>query len=137
MSRNRKALDDYDVYPEVMRRYLMNYGKHFNKKLYRFAVSQMRDRNGEKLKPVEIEGFRKKLEDNGITLENDVMYDGVYVYSMAMSDFMGSSIEDEKHLLLYVKDLVDDGDQQDGFLFGRFYSDCVNGGVPIEWDDMV
>lgn len=133
----RTPLDTYDMIPDDQRAYLSNYGKHFNKKMYKFAVSLMRDRNGEKLKVVEFDHFKKKLEENGITLKNDVMYDGAYVYMMAMSDFMGSSIEDEKHLLLYVKDYIDDVDAADGQVFTRFYSSCVNAGIPIEWSEML
>lgn len=133
----RTPLDTYDMIPDDQRAYLSNYGKHFNKKMYKFAVSLMRDSNGEKLKPVEFDTFKKKLEENGITLKNDVMYDGAYTFMMAMSDFMGSSIEDEKHLLLYVKDYIDDVDAADGQTFTRFYASCVNAGIPIDWSEML
>ena len=72
-----------------------------------------------------------------IKLNNDVLYDGMYVMSMATSDFFGSSLPDEHHVALYVKDYIDDPDQVDGFVFNRFYADCVLKGEPIEWDDML
>jgi hypothetical protein len=77
------------------------------------------------------------LAQHGVTLQNDVMCDGLFVMSMAMSDFFGSSIVDERHIALYVKDYIDDPDQVDGFVFNRFYSDCVLKGVPIDWEDML
>ena len=127
----------YDIIPEEQRAYLMNYGKHFNEKMCKFAVSLMRDRNGKKISLMKKDDVLAKLKEHGVELENDVMYDSTFVYHMAMSDFMGSSIEDEKHLCLYVKDLIDDEDQRDGFIFARFVSDCINNGEPIDWAEML
>lgn len=137
MIRERQPLDNYDIVPEAQRAYLMNYGKHFNEKMYRYAISLMRDGKGNRIKPLGKEEFESKMKEQGIELENNVMYDGAFVYCMAMSDFMGSSIEDEKHLCQYVKDLIDDPDQADGFIFARFYADCITKGEPIDWADML
>lgn len=123
--------------PEEQRAYLMNYGKNFNEKMCRFAVSMMRDRKGNKVEMVKKDDLEKKLKENKIEIENDVMYNGVYVYAMCMADFMGSSIEDEKHALLYVKDYIDDTDAADGQVFNRFFADCVNAGIPIDWAEMI
>ena len=115
----------------------MNYGKHFNEKMYKFAVSLMRDSKGNKLTPMKKEEVEAKLKENKVELENDMMYDSSYVMMMAKSDFMGSSIEDEKHALLYVKDYIDDPDAADGQVFNRFFADCVNAGIPIDWAEMI
>ena len=56
---------------------------------------------------------------------------------MGNNDFLGSSIIDEKHLALYVKDVIDDADGYDGIVFNRWYADTVKQGIPIEWDDML
>lgn len=137
MERKRIPLDSYDIVPEEQRAYLMNYGKHFNEKMCKFAVEHMRDRNGKKMSMMKKDDVLAKLKEHGVTLENDVMYDSTFVFHMAMSDFMGSSIEDEKHICLYVKDLIDDDDQADGFIFNRFYADCCNKGLPIDWSEML
>ena len=137
MERKRTPLDTYDIVPEEQRAYLMNYGKHFNEKMCKFAVKQMRDKNGKRVEMVSKDDLMKKLKENNIELENDTLHDSVFTYCMAMSDFMGSSIEDERHILLYVKDLIDDPDQADGFIFSRFYSDFVNKGMPIDWAEML
>ena len=123
--------------PEEQRAYFMNYGKHFNEKMCRFAVSMMRDRKGNKVGMMKKDDLEKKLKENNIEIENDVMHDAVYAMSMVLADFMGSSIEDEKHALLYVKDLLDDTDAADGQVFNRFFADCVNAGIPIEWSEMI
>lgn len=137
MTKNRIPLDSYEMIPEEQRAYLMNYGKNFNEKMCRFAVSMMRDRKGNKVEMVKKDDLEKKLKENNIEIENDVMYNGVYVFAMCMADFMGSSIEDEKHALLYVKDYIDDPDAADGQVFNRFFADCVNAGIPIDWAEMI
>ena len=137
MTKNRIPLDSYEMIPEEQRAYLMNYGKNFNEKMCRFAVSMMRDRKGNKVEMVKKDDLEKKLKENNIEIENDVMYNGVYVFAMCAADFMGSSIEDEKHALLYVKDYIDDPDAADGQVFNRFFADCVNAGIPIDWAEMI
>lgn len=72
-----------------------------------------------------------------MTLENNVGYDHVYVANMVKADFYKSSIEDEAHMALFVKDMVDDTDQKDGFIFNRFYADCNHNGIGIPWDDIL
>lgn len=123
--------------PEEQRAYYMNYGKNFNEKMCRFAVSMMRDKKGNRVEMMKKEDLEKKLKENNIEVENDVMYNGVYVMAMVKADFMGSSIEDEKHALLYVKDYIDDPDAADGQVFTRFYASCVNAGIPIDWSEML
>jgi len=56
---------------------------------------------------------------------------------MGNNDFFGSSISDEKHLAMYVKDVIDDEDGYDGIVFNRWYADMVTSGIPIEWEEML
>ena len=138
----RKSLDSWDNYPEDMVAYLSNYGKHFNKKMYEFAVSSMYKINKSTNKKESIQPLTKDQVDNimrkyNLNLENNVMYDAAYVMSMAMSDFLGSSLPNEQYLAMFVKDYVDDVDQVDGFIFNRFYADCIINGNPIDWTEML
>src|SRR5574344_1612153 len=137
----RRSLDSYGMYPPEMLTYMQNYGKHFSKRMYEFAVSKMYKRNpdGSKMRfsPISKEAFNNFMSAQGIQLENDMLYDGCYVYSMAEADFKGSSIEDERHWALYVKDLIDDPDAADGQVFNRFYADCMLHGIPIDWENML
>lgn len=71
----------------------------------------------------------------GITLENDTLYDAVYVVNMAKNDFWGSSISDEQHLYLYIHDVIDDADGYDGIVFNRWYADMCRKGIPIDWEE--
>lgn len=67
----------------------------------------------------------------GLIIYKDYGYDYVYVANMAKADFMGSSIIDEQHIALFVKDYIDDGDGYKTVAFTRFYADCIGKGLPI------
>ena len=129
----RISLNLYDDRPTSMKRYLKYFGQHFNKKLCQFAVSKMK--HGKT--PITKEQVDEILKRHNINLENNELYDYVYVYNMGNNDFMNSSIADEKHLAIYVKDVIDDEDGYDGIVFNRWYADTVSTGIPIEWDEML
>lgn len=138
-----KNMGSYDEIPEGMAYYINNYGCHFNKKLCDWAVSQMYkgiDANGRKVfldKPYTKEQVNAMMTSYGIRIERNKMYDAVYVANMCAADFLGKSIPDERHLIMYVKDLLDDPDAEDGFVFNRFYADTMFMNNPVEWEDMV
>lgn len=136
----RESLDNYDVLPKSMIDYLSNYGRHFNKKLLDFAVSMMsRSVNGkvEKLVPYTRQDVDDLLKAYKIELKNNQLMDYVYVANMCKADFLKSSIPDEQHLALYIKDVIDDVDAYDGIVFNRWYADTRRNGIPIDWDDMI
>lgn len=125
------------IQPSGYAEYMSNYGEHFSKKMCQWAVSRMRDRNDKKLDPWDKEKVVEVLDNNNITLENDHGYDKVYVANMCRADFFGSSVPDEAHVALYVKDLLDDTDGYEGLVFNRFLMDCLGMGVPVIWEDMI
>ena len=129
----RTSLNLYDDRPLSMKRYLKYFGQHFNKKLCQFAVSKMK--HGKT--PITKEQVDEMLKKYNIHLDNNELYDYVYVYNMGNNDFMDSSIADEKHLAMYVKDVIDDEDGYDGIVFNRWYADTVVQGIPIEWNEML
>lgn len=137
---NRDNFTRYDEYPEAMLVYMRNYGPHFNRKLFEFAVSKMtREVNGreQKITPITKEDVETIMKNTGVTVENGQLYDCVYVANMCKADFLGSSITDDKHLALYVKDVIDDVDAPDGLTFNRFYADCCYSGIAIPWEDVL
>ena len=81
--------------------------------------------------PLSKDAVDDMLRRYGITLNNKHGYDYVFAANMAMADYMGSSIEDERHLALFVKDYVDDPDGYPELPFTRFYGDCIGTGTPI------
>jgi len=130
----RAALDSYDELPKSMRKYLMHNGWHFNKSLCNFAVSLMK-KNGKRLEPISKENVDKLLEQYKIQLDNNVGYDYVFVANMCKADYYGSSITDDKHVALYIKDTIDDEDAADGTTMRRWYATMVANGISIDWDD--
>lgn len=128
--------------PSDMKRYIRHFGLHFNHKLYEFAASNMHRKikgseKTEKMKPIEKAKFEELLKKYNITLQYDELYDGVFVYTMAMSDFFESSLPTEKELLFFVRDYIDDIDKVDGFVFNRWLADMFLEGRAIEWDDFI
>lgn len=134
----RESLDLYDRLPEGMMNYLRYNGRHFNRKLCDFAVNKMtKVINGKEQKiSIITKGYLDQLLDkHKIKLEQDVLYDAVYVANMCKADFLGSSVIDEEHLALYVKDVIDDVDGYEGLVFNRWYADTVRKGIPIDWEE--
>ena len=130
----------YDEIPEGMKLYLNNYGCHFNKKLCMEAVSRMYTEENDKkkkLKPYTKEQVDNLLSSYDIELEHNKMYDACYVANMCANDFLEKSVPDEEHLAMYVKDLLDDPDAEEGFVFNRFYADTMFMNNPIDWEEMV
>lgn len=129
-------LTKYDKLPETMINYLRYNGSHFNKKLCDFALSKMRTKSG-RLAPYTKEQVDNILKAQNIELKNNKLYDYVYVANMCKADFLGSSIMDEPHVALYVKDVIDDPDAYTGIVFNRWYADMSYMGEPIDWEDML
>ena len=131
----------YDEIPEGMKRYINNYGCHFNKKLCIEAAKRMYKRvddSKEYIKPYTKEQIDSLLEAESIKLDRDVLYDKVYVANMCQADYLGSSVpKDDRHLALFIKDMIDDSDATEGFIFNRFYADCMFMNNPIDWDEMI
>lgn len=130
----------YDEIPEGMKRYINNYGCHFNKKLCDEAVSRMyTEVNGKReyIRPYTKDQVENLLSMNGVKLERNKMYDHVYVANMCKADFLGKSVPTEQHLAKYVKDVIDDSDAEEGYVFNRFYADCMFMDNPIDWEDVV
>jgi hypothetical protein len=138
----REPLDIRDRRPEEMEAYLSNFGWHFNKKMCEFAASLMKKLNPstgkkERIEPISKEKVDELLTRYGIKLENNALYDYVYVANMGKADYLKSSIPDEAHLALYIKDTIDDPDAPDGATMRRWYATMIAAGEPIEWDEML
>lgn len=139
---NRQRLDAYEELPAAMRKYLETYGWHFSKKMCEWAVSMMKRKNPTtgKAEPIDMcqkEKVDEILKKYGINIENNIAHDVTYVYNMVRSDYLKSSVMDEQHAALFVKDYLDDQDGYDGVALTRFYADCIGRGIPVMWEDML
>lgn len=123
-----------------MEEYLSYYGWHFSKKMVDWATSKMYRKVGDHkqdLDTTSMENFKEMLRIYNIKIDCPYEYDCLYVFNMAKSDFFGSSIQDERSLLQYVKDYVEDADGYEGLPFTRFYADSIGSGVAIPWEDVL
>jgi hypothetical protein len=140
MAMYQRRTGSYDEIPEGMKRYINNYGCHFNKKLCDFATSKMyKEVNGKKqyIQPYTKEQTEALLKQHNVQVERNTLYDPVYLINMGKADYLGSSIPNEQYLAKYVKDVLDDADAEDGYAFNGFYAKCMFNGVPIDWDEML
>lgn len=120
-----------------MEEYLEDYGYHFNKKLFGFAVEMMTDKSGKPLEPWNKEKVDEFLRAHNVRLRNNMGHDAAYVTNMARADYWGSALTDETHLALFVKDYLDDPDGAATRAFDEFYIKTVALGIPIFWDEML
>lgn len=130
----------YDIIPEAMEQYINNYGCHFNKKLCAEAVSRMyyeEDGKKHKITPYTKKEVDNMLEAYNITVKRNKLYDAVYVANMCKADFLHKSVPDEAHVAMHIKDVLDDADAKEGYVFNRFYADTMFMNHPIEWEDMI
>lgn len=142
MKKQRRSLTDYNPIPDDMRAYLRNYDYSFSRKACEFAVSLMRKDNPVTKKPERIEPWsREQVDDllkrNNITLENNIGYNYVYVANMLRADKYKSSIPDEAHLALGIKDVIDDVDCSPYCVFLEWMAKMDGNGEPIEWSELI
>ena len=131
-------LDFYDILPAGMEAYLANHGRHFSKPMLEWAVGKMKPRKGDHVDVPTKKEFDDLMQLYKQKLQReDGYYDGLYVWCMATSDYLGSSIEDERHLVLFVKDYIDDVDGNPTRAFDEFVANCEAKGVDIPWEDMI
>lgn len=124
----KEDFTEYDIRPEGFTNYLRYYGPHFNKKLCEFACEHLQKNEFSK------EKLDSLLQAHNIELPNAKLYDAVYVANWCRSIFYGSSILDEKHFVMFIKDIFD---KESNLIFNRWYADMAKLGIPIEWLDMI
>lgn len=136
----RNALDIYDDMPHDMYVYISNNGWHFTKKAAEWASSRMRKKNssgkGEKITPYTKEQVDEMLKKYGIELENDTLYDKVYLANMIKADYLGGSIIDEARMAMHIKETLDDFDASDDAVFRCWVAKMIGKGEPIDWEEI-
>lgn len=121
----------------ALEEYIEAYGYHFSKKLYEWAVSMMKDRNGNRLQPKTKDEVDAFLKMHGVSVKSNKGHDAAYVLHMAKADYMGSSIADDAHLALFVADYLNDPDGTDSKALDHFVADCRAKDEKIYWDEMI
>lgn len=138
----KQALSSFNYIPQEMRAYLRNYGYSFSKRACEYAVNQMKRKNNatgklENIEPYSKDKAEELLSKNGVTLENNVGYNFVYVMNMILANRWKSSVEDELHLCKAVKDEIDDVDGVPESVFRCWITKQEDKGIPIPWEDMI
>ena len=138
----KQALSSFNYIPQEMRAYLRNYGYSFSKRACEYAVNQMKRKTNatgklENIEPYSKDKAEELLSKNGVTLENNVGYNFVYVMNMILADPWKSSVEDELHLCKAVKDEIDDVDGVPESVFRCWITKQEDKGIPIPWEDMI
>ena len=124
----KEDFTEYDIKPRGFLNYLRYYGPHFNTKLYKFACSNLEKADYTK------EKLDQLLQAYNIQIKNSKLLDYVYLANWCKSVLYGSSIIDEKHLALFIKDILD---KEGDLVFNRWYADMAKLGIPIEWEDVL
>lgn len=144
MNKNRMPLDAYelDYMPKAQKIYLMHHGWHFDKNAYEYAASMMRRINKSTGKLEKVPRYTKEevdsiLQKYSIQIEQKGGYDYVFAAQMCRADYLGSSVPDEQHLAMYVRDVCDDADMADGTTMRRWYASMVAMGEPVEWEELL
>lgn len=138
----KMPLDIYDDMPRSMLQYLKHYGWNFTKRSCEYAVSMMKKRNLSSNKLEKIEAYTKEQVDEmlkkyNVTLENNVGYNYVFVANMCKADYLKSSVPDEQHLALFIKDTIDDPDASEETAFRRWYITMIGNGEMVDWDEII
>lgn len=139
----RVPLDMYDEdLPDGMRRYLRHHGWHFVKKACDFAVGLLRKKNANTGKMERVEKLSKEQVDAlltkyNITIENTYDYDYVYLANKLKVTLFKSSIPDEQHFVLCIKDIMEDSQMGDGEIMRKWDAEMTARGIPIDWDEIV
>lgn len=143
MAKNwRRPLQDYDPIPDDMRAYLRNNDYSFSKAACEYAVSLMRKTNPATGKSERLDAWNKEQVDDllkrfNVQLENNIGFNYVYVANMLRADKYKSSIPDEAHLALGIKDVIDDVDCSPYCVFLEWMAKMDGNGEPIEWSEMM
>lgn len=125
-----------------MDEYLYAHGWHFNDKMQEFAASLMTKAvNGveEAIKPFSKEQVDEMLTKYGVVVrnKNKCLMDYVYLANKCQADYLKSSVTDEQHMAMYIKDELDDIDAPEGMVFAMWYGKMNRAGIPIPWRAML
>jgi hypothetical protein len=94
-------------------------------------------KGGKKLEALNKEYIDKVLQQNNVVLTKNIGYDYIFVANMCKADYYGSSISDEKHFALYIKDTIEDEDAGDGTTMRRWYATMVANGIMVDWEEFI
>jgi hypothetical protein len=87
--------------------------------------------------PYTREQVEEMLKKYSVTIEDTSNYDFVFIANMCKADYLKSSVPDEQHLVLFIKDTLSDPDAGDGVTMRRWYATMVANGELVDWSEML
>lgn len=131
---------DFDLMPRAKKIYIMQNGNHFNKKLYEYAASLMFKESKQSGKKEKVPVYTKEqidelLKKQGIEVENKGGYDYMYVAQSTKNDYLGGSVPNEQYLAMHIREVCDDADAPDGYIFKSWCLRMDMLGEPVDWED--
>lgn len=119
--------------PNDAKEYFREYGCKFSKKLSEYAVSKMKNKNGQNgtTKHISYESVMQELNKNGVHVDDEDKWNAYYLFNMYYSDFYPNTLKDEKQISSAVKDKLDDPDGYEGDVFVEWYAKIIYRHIPI------
>lgn len=118
--------------------YQQAYQGHFSRKLALWAISnmQLKDPTTEKMKPVtvrSVDDVKEILQDNGVDIPDECLFDAWYLYHMAIAD-NPKSLPSDKQRAIYVEETICDPDGDPTNVLACFAAKMCNARKPIHWE---
>lgn len=139
-----KSLNTYKDKESYFDEYIDKYGYHFNDKLCDWICSNMYKKNKQIGSIEKIMPFTKDEVDSMITRYNVSMkpgyknnHDYVYLANMCKADYYGSSITDDYHLVLFVKNTLEDVDAEECSVFKKWLSSVDDCKSSLDWKSFI
>lgn len=119
-----------------MEEYLEEYGRTFNRRLFEFAVTLLRKRNGNPVDVYDKDAVEDIFKKSEMSIQMDGSHDIPYVFNLMLSEQEGGTPDVAKA----AADTANYIRNQYGWEsrpFDEFYIKTVALGVPIYWDEML
>ena len=111
----------------------MNHGM-FSKSLAEFAISNMKDKRGERVNTVTLEEYKTLINRLGHKIEDKYLYTSWYLYNMAIADYK-ETLPSVEQRFSFVKETLFDPDCCPEAVLECFVAKMCIMGVPIYWEN--
>lgn len=131
----RYYLSEYEAY------YMDAYQGQFSRKMAEWAISMMMaaDEATGKMKrivPRQLSEMEEVLKENDVKISDEAIYTAWYLFNMCYADYK-KSLEDRKHIAIYIGETINDPDGTDGDVLACFVAKMCNKGIAIHWDRLM
>ena len=117
-----------------MKKYLEEYGYHFNEKLLKHASDKLKNKDGS-----HHQFTKEQVERAAHELGKEIkcIHDTVYIANWLYSDWFPKYLISEQQVIKAALDYEEDPDGYAGMPFLRYVSDANDKGEKIPWEEML